>query len=521
MVISSIPRFFMIRLLLLTALIAPFAFSPTSNNLHGESITMDPRALVAEALENNLGLEISRLEVGIKDDTIEAEQGRFAPELGFEIGVDKVFRRRNAEEVATSGLFSTLGPVFEGKRSYLSTSLSGRVPLGTRYEFTVGTNKNDNTYTQQGGVPFNPEYSSSVRLTLTQPLLKNFGLDVNLAPVNIARAEKRVAIYETQGTIDAVMARVLLACYEVYFSAENIKVKEESIVLAETLLEANRKRVEQGRMSSIDVTQAQARVAEAKAELVEAISFFKERQARLRELTQSSYNFDGDSYVFEPMEDLLPLPEQIDLAGNYASAMLASNPDYQAALYAVESEGIRVMFTRNQLYPEINLRLSLGTSGLENDFGTSYRDFEERDGVDWGTALELRMPLGNKTAKAEHRAAKKRETQALLRVKDTEVQLLRALDTGVDNLIASIERKELIKDSVRLAEEALKAEETRLANGVTTNNEVLNQQRELSVSQTEALAAEIEIFSAWLQLRLLQGELRNDLGFEMAFNLEG
>ncbi|MFP4157623.1 MAG: TolC family protein [Opitutales bacterium] len=480
----------------------------------------DPRDLLAQAIENNLGLQVERLEVGVQTDTVEAERGRFDPELGFEIGIDQVYRPRNAEDLIGSSLSFQQAPDYDGERAHFTTSLSGRTALGTRYELTGGSSRNESIYTADDSSIFDPEYSSNVRLSVTQPLLKNFGLDVNLAPVNIAKAEREAAIYETQGVIQAVMARVLRACYEVYFATENIAVKEQSIALAQTLLEANQKRVDQGRMSPIAVTQAEARIAEARAELVDAQTFQQERQARLRELTATSYDFNGPAYVFDSLGELLPLPNELEAAASYAGDMLASNADYQAVLQRAETEGIRVVFNKNQLYPEVNLRLSLGTSGLESDFGSSYSDFSEREGPDWGAAVEVRMPLGNRTAKAQYRASKKREKQALLRVKETEVQLLRALDTAVNNLKAAMQRQELIGESVQLAEAALSAEESRLANGVTTNIEVLNQQRELSVSQTEALAAEVEVHSAWLQLQLLKGRLSEQLGFALQFDLD-
>ena len=102
-------------------------------------------------------------------------------------------------------------------------------------------------------------------------------------------------------------------------------------------------------------------------------------------------------------------------------------------MQAVESEGIRVLFskikyTRN---PEINLKMSMGTSGLENDFGGSYSDFDNRNDMDWGVGLIFKMPLDNRTAKSRYRASVKRERQILLEAKQTEVQLLGALDNAV------------------------------------------------------------------------------------------
>lgn len=482
----------------------------------------DPKDLIAEAIENNMGLEVSRLEVGIADDTVDSELGRFSPVLGFEIGIDEVFRRQNADEPPPPELAAIFGApsprqqVLESQRSFFSTSLGGSLPLGTTYEFTVGTARTDSSFTD--GSIFDPEYGSQVGLTVSQPLLRNFGLPVGLAPVNIAKSERKVAEFETEGAIEAVIARVLLSCYEVYFANENVNVKEESIELAQALRDENQKRVDQGRGSPIDVTQAEARVAEAEAELVEAEIFYKERQARLRELTQVSYSFDGESYHFADIESLLLIPEAIKPAGDYAGEMLANNPDYLAAMKSVETEGIRVVFTKNQRYPELNLRLSLGTSGLEDDFGSSYQDFNERKSPDWGVGFVFNMPLDNRSANAQYRASQKRERQAVLRAKDAEIQLLSALDIAVDTLRAGVDRKILISEQVRLAEEALEAEEKRLANGVTTNYEVLTQQRELSVAQTQALAAEVEIYKAYIQLLLLKGTLAESLDFELDFN---
>jgi outer membrane protein TolC len=506
------------------SLFSSFLIALSGSALSAQTVAegkLTAKDLLAQAIENNLGLEVERLEVGIREDNVDAEWGRFSPIINFEIGVDKVFRARNSEELATDGFAAGIGPTFEGERSFMTTSLGGRIPLGTSYEFTVGATRNDNTFTNRASTPFDPEYGADVRLTVTQPLLKNFGIDVNLAPIRIAEVERAVAEHETEGAIEAVLARVLLATYEVYFAAENVSVKEESIELAKDLLEANRKRVEQGRMSPIDITQAEARLAEARAERVEAIAFFKERQARLRELTQTNYEFGGTEYQFDTLGDLLPLPGQMDRAQSYAASMLKENPDYLASLKQAEAEGIRVVFNRNQVYPEVNLRLSAGTSGLEDGFGRSFSDFENRDGLDWGAAIVVSMPLDNRTAKAQLRSAQKRKSQALLRVKETELQLLRSLDTAVDNVNSGMERRLLIRESVRLAEEALKAEEVRLVNGVTTNIDVLNQQRELSLSQTQALSAEVETHRAWLQLLLLQGTLAERLGFDMNFETGG
>ena len=475
-----------------------------------------PQELIARALENNLGLEVSRLGVGIGEDSIDGELGKFSPVLGFEIGIDRLYRQQNAADFVSSQL---AGPYEEDVR-YARSTLSGRLPFGSTYELSTGSRRTDSSYTARPRSAFyDAEYGSNVRLSVTQPLLRNFGLDVNLAPLNIAKSELKAARLETKSAVETVIARVLLAAYETYFAIENMEVKREAIALADSLLTENKRRVDLGRMSAINVTQAEARVAEASAELIEAESFFKRRQNQLRELAEGNYQIDAPDYLLAGVaQSLPPLPASIDQV-TYIKEMLANNPDYQAALQKAESEGIRVTYTKNQVYPEINLKLSVGTSGLENDFGQSYGNFDERDHADWGVGLVFNMPLDNRVAKSRHRAALKRERQVLLEAKQTEIQLMVALDNALQQLEGGLARRELIKRSVGLAAEALSAEERRLEQGVTTNYEVLNQQRELSFSQTEALAAEVEVQKAWIQLLLLKGGLSQSLG--MVINFKG
>ncbi len=476
-----------------------------------------PQDFIAQALENNLGLEVSRLDVGINEDNVQSEWGQFSPVLGFEIGVDELYRQQNAREI----LSSNLSGEYEEEVSYGRATLGGRLPFGTSYEFAVNSSRTRSSYTERSSSFYDPEYGSNVNLTVTQPLLKNFGLDVNLAPVNLAKAELEVAELETQALIESVMGRVLLSCFETYFAEENVKVKKESIRLAETLRDENRKRVEQGRMSPIDVTQAEARLAEAEAELLEAQTFLKQRQTRLRELTQENYDFDAAEIEVKTVDGVLPAIPAEFVPSDLAGLMLTHNQDYLAALKQAQAEGIRVLYNKNQVYPEINLRLSLGTSGLSDGFGDSFEDFEERTNPDWGVGLAFSMPLDNRTAKSRYRASQKRERQALMEAKEVEIQLLSALDNAITQLKAGLERRELIGESVRLAEEALEAEEKRLINGVTTNFDVLNQQRLLSVSLTQGLAAEVEVQKAWIQLLLIQGRLSESLGYTTNYTIAG
>ncbi len=478
---------------------------------------LTPQDLISRALENNLGLEVSRLDAGIKEDNVTGEKGRFAPTIGVEVGFDRLFRQLNAQDLSSSSAFNPLDPEYQHESSYARAKLGGRTPFGSTYELSTSSGRMDSSYTERASAFYNPEYNAAVKLSVTQPLLRNFGLKINRAPIRLAKAELAVARLETRSAIETVVARVLLATYETHFSIQNLDVKRESIELANSLLAENKKRVEFGRMSPINVTQAQARVAEAEAELIEATAFFKQRQNQLQELTQENYVLNAADFELTGVDGALPAVPEFVAHDALAEVMLSKNPDYLASMKAAENEGIRVVYSKNQKYPEINLLMSVGTSGLNDNFSDSVSDFENREDVDWSVGVAFSMPLDNRSAKSRFRASKKREEQALLKVKQSEVQLLGALDNAIYQLEAGIKRRDLIEQSVELAREALAAEERRLENGKATNYEVLNQQRELSVSRTQGLAAEVEVQKAWIQLLLLQGKLSEVLGYDFSF----
>jgi outer membrane protein TolC len=81
---------------------------------------------------------------------------------------------------------------------------------------------------------------------------------------------------------------------------------------------------------------------------------------------------------------------------------------------------------------------------------------------------------------------------------------------------AARERIGFVRESVRLAEEALRSEEKRLASGLTTSYNVLNQQRDLSFARTRALASEVELFRAVTQLYVVMGSLSDALNFDVS-----
>tara|TARA_X000000950_G_scaffold90430_1_gene113762 strand:+ start:56 stop:1621 length:1566 start_codon:yes stop_codon:yes gene_type:complete len=490
-------------------LIAPSSLGDTSTD-HGAM------QWVLRGIKHNLGLKIGRMEVTNYNDRVIISLANFAPRFSTTARYRESELAQNRQQYLAT---SEIAPIFEDEVASMELRLEGRMYYGTqvslytttsRLENTTNQNINTNTLT---GPRFFPEYQTSTQLQVIQPLLKNRGTKVNLAASELARSEVLGAHYALRSELEKTIAQILVSYAEAEFGVANLQVKQDAVRLADDLIDENRRRVEEGIMTSIDVTQAQARRAEAMEAVVEARTFLSERENSLIELTGTEYNFGMDIQISESIDDLLPLPQKdrIDIG----RSMLASNPIYLAALERVEAEGIRVAYAKNQLMPQLDIEATLGINGLQDSFRGSYRDFSNRDHPDWSVGLVLSMPLDRSSDRAQVSLAKRIQSQALFTAKQTEVQLLILLDNSMHEVEAARERITLANDSVRHAEDVLRSEQRKLSSGLTTSYNVLNQQRDLSFARTRALAAEVELFRAVTQLYVAEGSLSKQLNLEV------
>ncbi|MDQ8186502.1 TolC family protein [Pelagicoccus sp. SDUM812002] len=509
--------------ILATSLMAFAAMvSPTAVLAQGEAESVSagdivsPQAVVAAALKDNLSLQAKRLDITINESQLVVSKGAFTPVFSASARYDSSNRALNQREFLGVGQAAR---IFDEETATYQAGIGGRLSLGTQYEISTSATYIDNTYNRRASSLYGPEHQSVAALTVTQPLARGFGANANLAEVRLQYSAINTATYETRATLNQMVGQVLNAIFESEFAQENIRVKKDSQVLANTLLKENQRRVDEGMMSPIDVSQAQVRVAETGEEVLGAETFYSTRLNTLRELTGGTMPFGEKEFSVSDAEGLLSIP--LLNRDTLANEMLENSPIYQAALEAAEAEDVRVKYAKNLAYPQVDLKLSLGYNGLGGNFENAYDDFGNRDDPDWGFGLVFSIPLERKADKARAAVAEQRKMQALYEIKSTEIQLMTALDNAIDSVQSAQDRRALIDDAVRFAEEAFSAEQRRLESGMTTSYNVLNQQRELSFVRTRALAAEVDIQKAVTQLYLVLGVLPEELGFNVTIEGEG
>ncbi len=469
---------------LILCLAAPAVLAAENNTQLTRSVTL--RSCIERALADNLEIRFERINPSIAHWGIVQQSGVFDPALAAGISYSDASTPLSAGGESLSRNFNT------------SLGLTGLLPTGTGYGLTVNDSRS-------GGTGINDYlYTGALTLSLSQPLLKNFGLDANLAPIRVARKKRDIALQNFALLVMNKITEVSKAYYELVYAIEDHKAKLEDLNRAKQLLEENRKRVQVGVMSPLDVTQAEAGVAEREEAVIIAERAIKDNENALKRLiTTDVRSLQGE--VLVPVD--YPLVEMVeaDLVRSTRTA-LEQRPDFIAAKHELERRNILVQYTRNQLWPELDLQASYSMNGLTyTGFDTLTARQLGNDTPAWGVGIAIRFPLGNRQARANYNIARLDREQALLTLKQLEQDIVVQVDNAVGRLQTNLKRVEATRAASRLAEESLQAEQTKLRAGTSTSFLVLQAQSQLAAARSAEIRARADYSESLVELARVEG----------------
>ena len=479
-----------------------------------EAVPITLQDLIVSAINTNLELSAHRLDPAIQQNRLDGAKASFDPTWVGGYSYSSSERPQNYKPSATAT--GRYAPLYNEDIVRVQTGLSGRLPFGTQYELLTGVDHTSSTTINTPGngfstasAMFRPEFVSTSTLTVTQPLLRDFGFAANLAEVRLQRSNLRSSQHELTSTALKIIRDTASAYYEMVFAQENIRVKEEAVAVAESLVRDNQRRVDEGRMSPIDVTQAQSRLSESKEELLLANNFLSQRRNTLIELTRDNFKFDDPAFTVDPSFIVREAPEIARDAS--LAALFEHNPTYLGSIEATKGEDIRIAYAKNQNWPRVDLKASFGYNGLNNSYSRAYDDYGNRDQPSFSLGVVVNVPIGNRAGRARVAEALNRKRQALLNLKRTEVVLLSAFDTAQRDITNAAERSRLVKDTVKLAAAGLDAQQRILGSGKTTSYEVAQAQRDLSQARSRELATLVDLNKSIAQFQFVLGTLPEHL----------
>lgn len=364
-----------------------------------ETLPLSLREIVHRAIANNYEIRVEAYEPAIEQTRVIEQEARFDPRFFTEAFYSRTETPGNltAFEEANVESYS------------VATGIRQELPTGGEAELRYQPQRRQ-SFPAIGTTP-DPVWTNELALQLRQPLLRNFGGEINRARIRVARNNQRISLLDFREAVETQMLEIEQNYWELVLAVQTVKILENQ--LDRTLETSGILQARAGQdVTRVQLAQAQARVEQRRRVLVRA-------RARVRDLSDTLKQLmnDPDLPVTSPVLVLpadVPLEEPLhfDLEDQIETA-LENRLELAQQLVRIDSAAVAREVARNNLLPQFDLTGTVGVQGSGEDFDDSLSDLGDGNFIDRRVGFEFEVPLGNRGPRAIYRRAILQRQQAI------------------------------------------------------------------------------------------------------------
>jgi outer membrane protein len=453
---------------------------------------------VQMALENNLGVQIARMDPPIQDFGVAEARAAWFPTFTTAV------QTSNTDTPNNSFLSGALGPKTSDARVNTNVGIGQALPWGGTY--SVGWDSTRSTTTNIFS-NFSPQLRSSLALNYRQPLLRGFSIDTLRQQLLVSQKNREIADVTLQRSIALTARAVRNAYWDLAYAIAALTVQTQSLELAQQSLRDTRARIEIGTTPPIDVVEAEAEVAQREEAVIVADAQIAAAEDVLRALVFDPAAADFWSLRLEPISppslDIRPI--DTDAAVQTA---LAARTDLMQTQKNLEATAVDLRYFRNQTLPDVTASIDYGLTGLggtefirgagfpgpiigrsERGFSQVLRDLFGNTFPAWTASLNVSYPIGPSPQDANLARARLQYSQQQTQLRSQQLQVATEVRDTARQVLTNQKRIETTRASRQLAERRLEAEERKFAAGTSTSFFVFQAQRDLALARNNELQA--------------------------------
>ena len=444
------------------------------------------------ALRQNRDIRVATLSAERAETRVRAEEGAFDTGLFMQAS-----RERTDPPVA--GV-----PLQNGD----ATTADARAGVAKR--FTTGTDlalsiAAEYDRDRTGAADLIPQSRTGLALTVTQDLLRNATRETNNTGIVIARNTWRISRQDLRSAVNQRLFDVERAYWDLFFAMADLRVREQQQDRAERLVQRAETQVDVGEAAPIEITRAKSSAAAQAVAILGATNRVARIRIRLLRL-MGALDVESSGIPLEPAD-----APRLDVVRTSLEECLQaareSHPEIARGVLDIDNALLTERYTRDQRLPELKLVGGVQLDGLDDDFSGGLSALRGGDCASWELGLRLDVPLPNRTARANYRAAMLEQRRARVRLEATEERILAEVADALEDLRTTEGRIETATDALKLATGLLTAEEKSFALGRSDSLDVLNAQASLATAQRDEVRARTDYATALANLLRAQGNL--------------
>jgi outer membrane protein TolC len=351
-------------------------------------------------------------------------------------------------------------------------------------------------------------YTSEVRLTVTQPLLRGAWSDYGLRHVHSGEVAAAGSEHNYQKSVQDTLLGITRAYWELVFARENYKVVFQALDLAREQLRITKERIRVRELADRDRVADEADVSRREEELLTAENLIRTREDLLRRLLYD--NRDGLLWRrgLRPTSPIQEQPPVLEIDWRTcAEVAMRRRPDLMSRRAGISLAEIDLMAAERDILPRLDLVGSYADAGSRSAWNSAWSDTWGLVYPDWSLLLQFSLPIGNNQALSLRDRAKLVVEQRKRELYSAEMDAEREVREAVRELKTLALRTQAARESVRLADMNLDTERQKLRVGLSTAFEVQRRNQELMEARSRLLRNQLDHEIATAVLLHVQGLL--------------
>ena len=444
-----------------------------------ESVEFTLATVRALALENNLDLKIAEIDPKISATQVSEEEAKFDDLIFAKAKYGRKDTPKQNMDVVTftpTGGSSLLKnetdklTAIEQLTQVLDMEAGIVIPLRTGAKVTLSSPFDEKK--QFKGVP-STQYQNALRFSVSQPLLRDGGIDTNVAGIRIAKYEQQIIDVKTRLQSIRVLASVERAYWAIYMAWGELDVRRQQYENASDNLVMVKKRVANGLTAAVEINRAEIGVAERRESLITANTTLKIRQRQLKLLlNDTNLTLDSQTLIIPKTTPTL-LHFEFD-RNELIQKALAGRLELLELELKLAADLTKIDYLKNQTLPLFMLDYNYGSLGRDTgSFDGAFNQAIDGNYSDWSVGMRVEIPLSNELRKSKLERAVQERLQRLSTQQLRELTVKREIYDALDTTEQNWQRILAARQNVILAGLNYDAELKQFREGLRTMTEVL------------------------------------------------
>jgi outer membrane protein TolC len=334
------------------------------------------------------------------------------------------------------------------------------MPTGMQASVALGESRQWSGVPQLGNVKtWNPLWPSTFTVQLTQPLLRNFGLDVNRAPIMISQINYQISVDTFTGRVRDTLLAVEQAYWQLLQARRRVPISAESTAQNFVTWENMKERLEHD-ATQVEVSNAESQWKTSYVAYLEFLKLVRDAEDQLKNVINDPSLKLSENLEIITTETPFVAPIVVDQFAEVRTA-LDRRSEILTAKKQINQTRINTMVAKNGILPRLDLTFQYQVQGLGNTGDNSFDNLTTNRFVSYTLGASFSYNFGERAARAAWRRARLQESQAVVALNQVTDGVVTEVTTDVRTLGVRYSQIPPALESVQAAELNLRALQAR------------------------------------------------------------